>query len=375
MTDIDDQDLKAMLRRHAELEELQSDGGQGRFLSGWQCEHPWSDKLRAAVAAERVALPNQDYLYLEHDDRVLDGLTSFHRRVDGSAPSAVVPAEGGSALLLTACGWLSERSVTEVYFLSPLYFSTARALRLFGIRARAISGRQAFEPGFTFNLPEQTTVLFLTDPIWYAGLTISDSMIEHIARWQRRTHSFIVVDGSFQYMCWDGSTREATAGLDPLRTIRILCPTKTMALHGYRFAYALLPASARPSFTHLYSTLFGSASAESIAFARVAVAEMQTRSLSEKLVRFIDNRHRRLRAAGKIAADWNANCGYFVFERLLVPGVDIKPLMDGSYFGQRRYPDHRRINLLSPSLPLLGGDDDTSVHVHVDKDAAAAVNR
>jgi len=371
---VDDHDLKSMLRRHAELEELQGDGEQGRFLSGWQCDHPWSMDLRDAVTAERAALPDQDYLYLEHDELVRDGLLSFHRRFDGSTPSAVVPAEGGSGLIFTVCAWLSERGVKEVYYLAPLYFSAAHAFGLLGMRARAISGRQPFEKGFTFNLPEQTTVLFLTDPIWYAGLTIDAALIEQIAHWQRRTQSYVVVDGSFQYMRWDGSTNEATARLDPLRTIRILCPTKTMALHGYRFAYALLPADIRSSFVHLHSTLYASASAESIAFARVAVREMQTRALTRKLVLFIAERHRRLRTAGKIAADWNADSGYFVFEQLLVPGIDIKPLMDGSYFGQKRYPDYRRINLLSPSLSLLGGDNDSRPHVHVDKDAAAAVN-
>lgn len=374
VSDADDNDLKNMLRRHAELEELQGDGGQGRFLSGWQCDHPWTADLRAAVAAERLALPDGSYHYLDHDERVLEGLVSFHRSSDGALPPAIVPGEGGTALLATICAWFQERDVTEVFFLPPLYFSVAHAFRLLGMRARAVSGRHAFESAFSINLPEQKTVLFLTDPVWYAGLTVDTQVIEKIADWQRRTKSFVVVDGCFQYMRWDGLAAEATSRLDPDRTIRVLCPTKTLALHGYRFAYAILPANMRASFVHLYATLFGSASAESVAFARVAVREMGAGSLAKKLIAYVADRHRRLRTAGKIASGWEPNSGYFVFERILKPDFDIGALMDGSYFGQKRYPDYRRINLLSPSLHLLGSDDNGGSFVHFDKGATASVN-
>ena len=65
-------------------------------------------------------------------------------------------------------------------------------------------------------------------------------------------------------------------------------------------------------------------------------------------------RHQSLRSQAKISAAWNASCGYFVFEEILVSLPEGTLLMDGSFFEQKRYPKYRRLNLLSPSLHLLG---------------------
>ena len=157
-------------------------------------------------------------------------------------------------------------------------------------------------------------------------------------------------------MRWNGGTVEATAELETERTIRILCPTKALALHGYRFAYAILPKICGPtSRTHM-QTSTGSASAESIAFGRTAaeLPHLLRWRMTAGLVKLAADRHTNLRSTGKIYADWQPDCGYFVFERLMPETAGSTPLMDGSFLEQRRYPDHRRLNLLSPSIGLLG---------------------
>jgi len=61
----------------------------------------------------------------------------------------------------------------------------------------------------------------------------------------------VVVDGTFQYLQWAWPERcERTSTLLRERTIRLVCPTKSLALHGIRFACLLdekpMPAAAQP---------------------------------------------------------------------------------------------------------------------------------
>jgi aspartate/methionine/tyrosine aminotransferase len=353
-TDIEATSTSVLLRRHAELEALHGDGDSGRFLSGWQCETPWSGELRKEILEVRRNLSDEKYQHLDDDSFVSDGVVEFHSAADRTIPSAVFCGEGSSSLIFTTCAWLKEKNIDEVFYVPPLYFTMHFSLKLLGIRARAVSGRHAFEERFSMNLPSKSTVLLLSDPIWYAGLPIATEIIGRIARWQRETQSFIFVDGSFQYMRWDGTSFESTAEFEPDRTIRIICPTKSLALHGYRFAYALLPRAERSTFSRIYNGVYGSSSAENIAFARVAATALGPKKIRASLLELSQRRYKALRSSGKIFANWEARCGYFVFERILVRLPKGMALMDGSFFEQKRYRDHRRINLLSPSIGLLG---------------------
>lgn len=356
MSDLDADllDSSALLKRHAELEESYGDGDGGRFLSGWQCENPWAGDLKSRITEARTTLADENYQNLDDDSLILEGLREFHALMDRKAPSALFCGEGASALLFTTCAWLKTKGIKEVFYIPPLYFSLHFALNLLGIRARPVSGRQAYESAFTLNLPNQTAALLLSDPIWYAGIAVEEELVKQIDRWQRRTESFVFVDGSFQYMKWHGVQQEPTSSLSHDRTVRVICPTKLLALHGYRFAHATLPESIRADFSRIYTNLYGSASAESLAFGRVAVTALREQKLTSLLVELIASRHQALRLGGKISADWQANCGYFVFERILAPLPKNSVMMDGTFFQQKRYPNHHRINLLSPSIGLLG---------------------
>jgi aspartate/methionine/tyrosine aminotransferase len=348
-------ELALMLARHAELEDRHNDGDGGRFISGWQCENPWAANIRAVVEEEAKSLKADDYLYPDLDEELSDAISSFHREIDGTMPSAILCAAGSSPLILSFCAWLSETGCREVFYMPPLYYSAHLSLRLLGFRARPISGRHSFEPDFTFNLPDQKSVLILTDPVWYAGIPLSHETISAIAEWQTRTGSFVFVDGSFQNARWDGRYGECSVQLDPDFTIRLICPTKALAIHGYRFAYALIPDRIRARLAHIYSSLSGSASLDNYAFARAIPKLMLEGSISRDLMRYVSMRHRALRSRGRIWAPWQAACGYFVFEKISARGDSWQsPLMDGSFFEQKRYPDYFRINLLSPSLDMLG---------------------
>jgi aspartate/methionine/tyrosine aminotransferase len=346
-------DPSDLLKRHSDLEALYGDGGNGNFLSGWQCDNPRSGDLQKWIAIERAKLDDSRYQYLDGDLLIEEGFREFHRSVDGMAPNRIFCAEGSSSLIFTFCTWLKSKGIAEVFYIPPLYFSAHFALRLLGIRARPISGRHAFEKGFTINLPAQTATLLLSDPVWYAGISLGRATVDRIIEWQRLTQSFVFVDGSFQYMRWNGTVVEPTSQLSADHTIRVICPTKALALHGYRFAYATIPTALRPEFAHIYANLYGSASTANVAFGRVAATIGRARAITTALVNLASDRHRELRSAGRISADWEAECGYFIFERIMADLSESPPLMDGSFFEQKRYPDHWRINLLSPSIGML----------------------
>jgi aspartate/methionine/tyrosine aminotransferase len=343
-----------LLRRHSELAELHHDGDNGRFLSGWQCANPWSNVLVERVRLLRSHIDSSEYHSLNDDTAVQEALLEFHRTVDRQQPQALFLGEGASSIIFSFCAWLKDAGVTDVFYIRPLYFALHFALRLFGIRARPVSARQAYEAEFTMNLPATTAILLVSDPVWYAGVPLPDKVVDKIVKWQRKTASWIFVDGSFQYMRWDGRPEEATARLDETRTIRVVCPTKALALHGYRFAYATVPASVYTKLVQLYTYIYGSDTAESIALARAAIAEVNDRTIIDSLARLAADRHGDLRRRGIINAAWNPCCGYFVFERINVPVRDEAILMDGSFFEQRRHCDARRVNLLSPSIHSLG---------------------
>jgi aspartate/methionine/tyrosine aminotransferase len=277
----------------------------------------------------------------------------LHEKFDGSRPQAIVCGAGSSTLIFTFCAWLASNGYREVFYLPPLYFGLHFALRLFGIRARAVSGRHPYEPDFTINLPNERSILIVTDPIWYTGLSLDVQLVTVIRKWQKRTSSNVFVDGSFQYSRWDGVKDEATASLDPMLTVRLICATKMVAAHGFRFSHALLPSALLEEYRHIYSNIFGSASLESIAFGRAAIKIMSRGRISENLMQLASSRHAKLRRMGTITSELNPSCGYFVFEKICrkLPAQTL--LMDGKYFEQKRYAGYFRINLLSPSIGLL----------------------
>jgi len=172
--------------------------------------------------------------------------------------------------------------------------------------------------------------------------------------WQRKTRSLLFIDGSFQYAKWGGEPSEFSSAFDPAHTVRLICPTKALAAHGYRFSYVLLPEAMHQECTHIYANIYGSASVDSLAFARIVPAALQSRDIIMPLMLTVATRHRSLRSQGKISSAWEPSSGYFIFEKILVPLPEGTILMDGSFFEQKRYPEYRRINLLSPSLHLLG---------------------
>jgi aspartate/methionine/tyrosine aminotransferase len=335
------------------MEVSRGDGDLGTFLFGWQCDNPYADELIAATLEQASHIDHVRYSYLEDDPGLPVAISDMHESFGERRPQAIHCGIGAMSLLFSFVAYLKANKVTEVYYLSPIYFAFHSALRLFDIKARPISAFHGFETNFKMNLPEKETILIVSDPIWYASQPFPIDALDEISNWQKRTNSIVFVDGSFQYMSWDKKTFEYSSTLDPERTLRVISPTKSLATSGYRFAYCLLPTSWRAEFNHIYANIYGSANADSIAFGRAAVAEMNRRMLTNKLVDLMAQRHRTFRQQKIIESVLEPKCGFFSFERLLKPLPENYLMMGGEYFDQPRYPGYVRLNLLSPSLHLL----------------------
>ncbi len=345
--------VDSLLNLHRVLEVEHDDGDKGNFLFGWQCHNPFATDLLAATRERSTALNHTQYSYLEEDRALVTKIRHAHAALDEKPPDDVFCGAGATALLVSLAAHLRMKGIEEVFFIPPIYFSMHFALRLLRIRARPISARHAFEPEFSMNLPNRETVLLLTDPIWYVGLPVPTPIVDDIARWQKRTGSLIIIDGSFQYMPWNGLVREDAAKLEPSLTARIVSPSKFLCVAGYRFAYLLMPAAWRSDFSHTYTNIYASAAADTIAFAHEAIAATTARTITNNLMGLAQRRHKALREAGKIHSTLQASCGYFVFEKVDVDLPSNYVRMGGEYFDQPRFPGYNRINLLSPSFGLL----------------------
>lgn len=345
---------KEILQLHEDLELKYGDGDGGDFLFGWQSINPFADDLLAAVKRRMEGVDYTKYCYMETNTDLAGAVVDLHERLDGVRPEeAFCAASGGTSILFAFCYWLSRNEINEVYYIPPIYFTLLNGLRQFGIRARALSGYHSFEKEFRMDLPDSKTVLIVADPVWYAGLPVPERIVDEIANWQQRTGSLVFVDGSFQYMRWDARVYEPTAKLDPTKTIRLVSPTKSLVVHGYRFGYALLPKVVKPKFSNSYTNICGSAPADNLGFAFEAVRALNERTLTEKLIARASSRHALLRERDIIASPLEPQTGYFVFEKVNIPLADNDLRMDGKYFGQPRFPGHTRINLLSTKFHLL----------------------
>jgi aspartate/methionine/tyrosine aminotransferase len=345
---------KEILELHEDLEIKFGDVNDGDFLFGWQSINPFADDLLAAVQERAQGTDYTKYSYMESDRALAGEVLNLHSGLDGIKPDAVFcAASGGTSVLFAFSYWLARAGIKEVFYLPPIYFTLLNGLRLFGIHARALSGYHCFEKEFQLHLPPKRTVLILADPIWYAGIPVPEGVIKEVAEWQQKTGSTVFVDGSFQYMRWDNRIDEPTALLDPLKTIRLVSPTKSLVIHGYRFAYALLSEANKETFANSYANISGPSAANNIAFAYEAVRAMRDRRLTEQLMARAASRHANLRRTRRIESPLAPRVGYFVFEKINVPLPEESLRMDGRYFGQPRFPQHARFNLLSTKYHLL----------------------
>lgn len=292
-------------------------------------------------------------MFFDEQSSLLNAISQFHRsRERLSITRGNIAAGPGSSSFLAAISlWLVGQGFTELFYVPPLYYTFHFFLQLLGIRARPVSGHQAFEPGFTMNLPTRKTALLLTDPIWYAGKRFPADAIARIQKWQQSTDSLVVVDGSFQYMQWDGERYETSSTLDTEHTFRLLCPTKSLAIPFFRFAYVLHPTRFHDDFLFTYESIVGGTNIFDVGFAKRAFEVLLSREGNRPLTDYLSAVYRGLRERRLIKTSVEPECGYFAFA---IPQFPLPPSisMDEDYFELKRFPEYLRINLMKAATML-----------------------
>lgn len=334
-----------LLDKHRTLDHTIRDDKKKIFISDWYCYHPFINEYIDGI--QITSQQKQDYVFYSDDKKLANLISLMHQKFDKKDYdiNEILPGDGSTPFIAAFCLWLFKNDIKEVYYVPPMYYTFYYFLELFRIKARPISGKQIYEENASLNLPDKNTLLIICDPIWYVGQTIKKTFIDQINTWQKQTKSYIFVDGSFQYMQWSGNRYEETSIFDKEYTFRLICPTKFLALHGYRFAYLLLPRKFYEEILYLYANNIGSTNAYNPVFAKQAISIMLKKDYNTKLTNFIKNKYDILIKHASITTEIVPNCGYFIFAKVLTD-MDKLHAMTQEYFEQKEYPNYARINLL-----------------------------
>lgn len=343
-----------LLDKHRTLDHTIRDDKGKIFISDWYCYHPFINMFTHGI--ETTSQQKQDYVFYSDDKKLANLISQMHKNFDKKNYdiSEILPGDGSTPFIAAFCLWLLKNDIKEVYYVPPMYYTFYYFLELFRIKARPISSQQIYEENVSLNLPDKTTTLIICDPIWYVGQSIKKDFIEQIDKWQRQTNSYIFVDGSFQYMQWSENRYEETSIFDKEYTFRLICPTKFLALHGYRFSYILLPSRFYEEILYLYANNVGSTNAYNPVFAKKAISIMLEKDYNIKLTDFIKSIYEKLIKNNSIKTEVIPNSGYFIFAEV-TKNIDSFHSMTQEYFEQKKYPNYTRINLLGGEniLPLM----------------------
>jgi histidinol-phosphate/aromatic aminotransferase/cobyric acid decarboxylase-like protein len=321
------------------------------FVSDWNGENPYVSTFLPQLADARLDQLGQleAYSHIDADEELTSAIADLHRYRygEGTVTAArCVAGAGSSAFLTTLLMYQHLAGVQEVCYLPPVHSGFAWWIRKLGFGVRRVMSEVDFSRSARLTLPREGGLLWFTDPVWFAGVPVREETIATIAEWQRRTGATVIVDGTFQYMHWNGATAEASEQLDPDRTFRLVCPTKVLMLHGFRFAYAIVPEQDATEFARLHGRLHGPAGVTDRRFAHHAIATLRGEEGARPLMALARERYCDLIASGAVTAAVTPTTGYFLFARPSVPANRFIG-MDITCFGGTGHPGYVRINLLN----------------------------
>lgn len=340
--------FRRLLELHGGVEAMARGVEGARFVSGWHAANPFAEEFLGPLATP--GLDPTSYQSYTSDDVLLGRIQAMHARFDGVEPGRgqILPGDGSTGLIATFFFWLYRQGVTEVHYVPTVHDTFYYFFEHWGLDVRRASDRHPFEPGFGLDLPARKAVLFVADPTWYVGRPLAAGVIDEIVDWQRRTGSVVFVDGTWQYLQWDGTRSELSARLDPELTVRLVGPTKFLGLNGHRFSYTIVPERLLPELADVHENLHGSTSVQNLEFARRAIDVMLGEGANRRLTEYVREVYRSLTEGGHIETDVPPECGLYCFAR---PTRDLERslTMGAEYYEIDGYADYVRVN-------LLGGD-------------------
>jgi histidinol-phosphate/aromatic aminotransferase/cobyric acid decarboxylase-like protein len=338
--------FRDLLDRHADVERLARQSNGRNFVSGWNAANPFAKDFLGDLTVHRD-LDATAYQSYSSDDQLLGLIEQMHARFDCKPVdrSRILPGDGSTGLIATIFLWLRQQQIDTVYYVPTVHDTFYFFFELLGLTVRRVSEHHPFESQFTMNLPDQRSVLFVADPTWYVGRTLAPSVIDEISHWQRRTESLVFVDGTWQYLQWDGRRNELSAHMDSDLTVRLIGPTKFLGLNGHRFSYLVVPGWLYDGLADMHENLHGSTSVSNLAFARRAVSVMVSPSYNRALTDHVAGVYADLVATSRIETEILPDCGLYCFAKL-AHGKEQCVTMGGEYYELDGYPEHVRVNLL-----------------------------
>ena len=151
-------------------------------------------------------------------------------------------SEGSTPMIAAVILFAKQLKFKKILSIWPSYFTIHKICDVINMDIVPCNNDFACFENTKINLPNKKSFLIITDPIWSIGRHYSLNILKELAKWQKRTGSIIFVDGSFSYMDWyTKRKKELTVILNPELTMRLVCPTKALCVHGFRFSYLLCP--------------------------------------------------------------------------------------------------------------------------------------
>jgi aspartate/methionine/tyrosine aminotransferase len=346
-----------LLAAHHKLDDDCRNRSGRLFVSDWYCEHPFvGDVFPASARHGLTAEELLPYCFQNDDQTIHDEIGRFHESREGRRPrpDSIFVGAGLSPLITAQMLLLVRRGVKRVFYVRPLYYTYYFLAETLGIELTPVNSNPLVDSREQLRLPlAPNSWLLMADPVWYMGRNADGRSIDAIRHWQEVTGGMVIVDGAFQYQRWfenDGPERTSTLLVD--QTIRNLCPTKTVATHGPRFAYSIVPADLCEELRYCYANTSGSGSVFDRAAGMSMMRWLNSRRSNDPLMDLIRRRHQQLTRFELLDDPIGARASYFCF--VAVP-VDASRLivMDQRFFDTDCFPGLVRFNLLLPRSELV----------------------
>jgi aspartate/methionine/tyrosine aminotransferase len=328
------------------------------FVSGWQTKHPFDELYLTQYARTALDSSNlQAYRFLSDMTDLDNKIISFHKTRENVCLNSerLLVTGGASNAILTLSCWIASSGIKTVYVVTPVYQTFFYFLNMFGVEIVVIDFNVLQDNASLIKLPQTKTCLIISDPTWIAGKSLSYDVVDIIRSWQESTGSYVIMDGAFSFTKWrTPNYAESASTLDPELTIRLICPTKAVALHGVRFAYIICPQGQRENFRFPSSNAAGANSAFDRVCALRIMDVMNDPESNSLLCSYIQTLFASIietNLMGELAAP--PECTYFVFAKLSDQFAQMYLTMNNRYFQIPRMDGYCRINLLSPVFETL----------------------
>ncbi|MBO0784330.1 MAG: hypothetical protein J2P37_36470 [Ktedonobacteraceae bacterium] len=348
---------RELLDAHHKLDHESRNRGGRVFISNWYCEHPFADSVLSTGYSPTLTARELLPYYFQNDDHRLHAqIADFHEsKGEGRLKTDNIFVTAGLSPLITAqILLLKRRGVKRIFYVRPLYYTYYFLAETLGIELVPLNSDPLLNDSIAVRLPhEHAQYLLLCDPVWYLGRNISHASIDAIRSWQLSTGGVVLVDGAFQYQRWTGNDQpEPTYRLVAKQTIRNMCPTKAVAVHGVRFAYAIVPPEWREELRYCYANTSGSGAAFDKSAASSIMRWLNGSNSNTPLLDYIHRRYDSLTRHSYIVDSIGAAASYFIFVSVPVP-ADQLITMDQRFFDATCYPGQVRLNLLLPTEDLV----------------------